>query len=74
MTTVEVYKTNIHKVKEARQIAKSLTAILPKCKINFDLDDCDRILRIETLKGPINSKQVITLLNKSGFNCEVLAD
>lgn len=73
MVTVEVFKTNINKIKDAKLIAKVLANVLPACKINFDLEDCDRILRIEVVKGQINCRQVITLVQKNGFACEVLS-
>ncbi|KAB2914395.1 MAG: hypothetical protein F9K23_14420 [Bacteroidetes bacterium] len=73
MVTVEVFKTNINKIKDAKLVAKVLANVLPTCKINFDLEDCDRILRIEVVKGQINCRQVITLVQKNGFTCEVLS-
>jgi hypothetical protein len=44
---VEVFKTNVKQKKKAFEIIASLQMILPDAKINFDLDDCDKILRIE---------------------------
>lgn len=73
MAKVEVFKTNIRKIKEAKRVAKLLAEALPANKINFDLDDCDRILRIETLKGLVNYEQVITLVEKNGYTCQVLS-
>lgn len=73
MVTVEVFKTNINKIKDAKLVAKVLANVLPACKISFDLKDCDRILRIEVVKGQINCLEVITLVQKNGFTCEVLS-
>lgn len=39
-------------------------------KINFDLEDCDRILRVEA--ESISYQTIIELLNKNGFLAEVL--
>lgn len=44
---VEVFKTNVSKVKQAKALVQQLAAVLPACKINFDLTDCDKILRVE---------------------------
>jgi hypothetical protein len=74
MIMVEVFKTNISKNRDARRVAKMLADTLPACKISFDLEDCDRILRIEAVKGEVNCRQVITLVQKNGFACEVLPD
>ena len=73
MITVEVFKTNVSKIKEAERVAKMLADVLPAGKISFDLEDCDRILRIEAVNGQINCQQVITLVQKNGFACEVLS-
>ncbi|HYG14985.1 MAG TPA: hypothetical protein VEC12_04460 [Bacteroidia bacterium] len=73
MITVEVFKTNVSKIKEAERVAKMLADVLPAGKISFDLEDCDRILRVEAVNGQINCQQVITLVQKNGFACEVLS-
>lgn len=44
---VEVFKTNVITKQQAEKIIKTLQILLPLAKINFDLEDCDNILRIE---------------------------
>jgi hypothetical protein len=44
---VEVFKTNVTTKNEAKKIISTLQILLPLAKINFDLEDCDNILRIE---------------------------
>ena len=44
---IEVFKTNITEAQKANQIALKIQTILPGAQINFDLEDCDKILRIE---------------------------
>jgi hypothetical protein len=39
---------------------------------NFDLDDCDNILRVRASSPEINSLPLIQLLNSLGFTAEVL--
>nr|WP_255651150.1 hypothetical protein [Cesiribacter sp. SM1] len=41
---------------------------------NFDLWDCDNILRVKSLNGPIQPLPVLLLLRKSGVEAEVLPD
>ena len=41
---------------------------------NFDLQDCDRILRVKCRKGTIRACAVIDLLKNFGFSAEVLPD
>jgi hypothetical protein len=67
---VEVFKTNIRKIRQAEKIIEKLKFIFPDYKINFDLEDCDKILRIES--EIIDSPKVIQLLNDSNFQCEIL--
>jgi len=42
---IEIFKTNVRNKTQARQVVDSLKAIFNGAKINFDLTDCDRILR-----------------------------
>jgi hypothetical protein len=67
---VEVFKTNINKVSVAELILQELSQYFPKSSINFDLEDCDKILRIENFI--VEPKSVIHILNKNGFECEIL--
>jgi len=67
---VEVFKTNISDKKTATRIAEQLYELFQKCKINFDLDDCDKILRIESRQ--VNPKRVKKILQRKGYLCEVL--
>jgi hypothetical protein len=67
---VEVFKTNVQKDEQARQLVKKLLTHFPHCKINFDLQDCDRILRVAGKQ--ISPDKVIELINTSGYQCEIL--
>ncbi len=48
---VEVFKTNVTDMEVANKIISDLSITLPQSKINFDLTDCDNILRIETAEA-----------------------
>tara|TARA_R110002049_G_scaffold303286_1_gene497497 strand:- start:3796 stop:4059 length:264 start_codon:yes stop_codon:yes gene_type:complete len=71
---IEVYRTNVENPKQAKFVLKHLCKIFPDYDINFDLEDCDNILRVESLSGTIEVFQVITLLNNLGFTAAVLED
>jgi len=47
-----------------------LSETFPSLKINFDLSDCDKILRVEG--DNIMPLRVMVLLKERGFLCEVL--
>ena len=70
MPMVEVFKTNIQNGRQATAMLKKLYELFPKCRINFDLTDCDKILRVE---GRIASPQkVIEAVTTGGYECQVL--
>lgn len=70
MKRVEVFKTDITKKSIAKRLEKLLLDHFPNSKINFDLEDCDNILRIETHTVPV--QQVEQLMFKQGHYCKVL--
>ena len=71
--TVEVFKTNVQKDAQARLLVKKLLAHFPHCKINFDLQDCDKILRVAGIAGiDICPEKIIRVINRSGYQCEAL--
>ena len=44
---IEVFKTNVEKTNDADKMVRLLLEHFPQSKINFDLHDCDKILRVE---------------------------
>ena len=71
MILVEIFKTNVNNKRDATKMIKKLSFLESGYIVNFDLDDCDRILRIESNKK-ININSVIKLLKENNFNCEIL--
>ena len=67
---VEIFKTNVQHQKQAIMLLAALCRKFPLFKINFDLDDCDRILRVEGEN--ISHEQIIELITLSGCQCNVL--
>ena len=47
LTIVEIFKTNVNNQQLANRIIADLIHLYPNYRINFDLEDCDNILRIE---------------------------
>lgn len=68
---IEVFKTNVQWPNEANRIVTSLTKELSNAKINFDLEDCDKILRIEGT-NKYKNQYIMTYLNRLGYSCEIL--
>jgi hypothetical protein len=67
---VEVFKTNVSQQSEAAVLLAVLTHQLPGCTINFDLQDCDHILRIKGDAVPVT--EIIALVSSKGFACSLL--
>jgi tRNA G26 N,N-dimethylase Trm1 len=67
---VEVFKTNVTKVSQAKKIVSLLLEHFPNSRINFDLHDCDKVLRV---KGEnFKPEKVMMLVKENGFMCNVL--
>jgi hypothetical protein len=70
---VEVFKTNVADPERAKWLVDQIERNFANCKVNFDLDDCDRILRV-VFEGKIQSDLLIDLLKNVGCKAEVLPD
>jgi hypothetical protein len=71
--TVEVFKTNVADPEQAKSLVDQIERNFTNSKVNFDLNDCDRILRIES-EGKIQSDLLIDWLKNMGCIAEVLPD
>ncbi len=67
---IEVFKTDVQETEQSKMIVKELLEHFPNGIINFDLEDCDKILRIHA--SSISNHKIIALLNSYGYQCEVL--
>lgn len=69
---IYVFMTSVKTKKNIRELKSHLNDLCKQTKWNFDLDDCDKILRIDS-ETEI-SQSVIHLLKSLGFECEELTD
>jgi hypothetical protein len=67
---IEIFKTNIPGTAQAILLIEWLKKQLPGTYINVDLDDCDRILRVQA--DSIQTEQIEALVNDYGFYCKAL--
>ena len=67
---VEVFKTNVQKKTQSKMLLSILFEAFPSFKINFDLSDCDKVLRVEG--DNMEALRIMILVKEYGFNCEVL--
>lgn len=71
---VEVLKTNVEDGDHAKVLVEKIHENFPFYKANFDLDDCDRILRVESKAGTVDADLLIRLLDDYGYEAGVLGD
>ena len=65
-----VFKTNVRNKKMVRELKPVLDKITGISRWNFDITDCDRILRIECQNNI--SADIIQVLEIKDFECEEL--
>lgn len=67
---IYVFKTSVKTKVQARKLKPHIDKILPIAKWNFDLDDCDKILGIDSEENIV--WKITGLLNIHNFHCEEL--
>lgn len=70
---VEVFKTNVSEPFHAEILIRLIHKSFNEYNASFDLEDCDNILRVESL-NTIESNVLINLIQGFGFEIEILTD
>ena len=71
MIKVLVFKTSITTKRDERFIRPFINDLVNKSgRWNFDLEDCDNILRVES--NFIATNNISEMLNAHGYECDVL--
>lgn len=65
-----MFKTNVMELQQACLLRSELRRHFPEHDIHFDLQDCDKILRIEG--RPFLPEAIMAIIRTRGFLCEVL--
>ena len=71
---IEVFKTNITCPEKARQLVELIQQRFEAYRANFDLQDCDKILRVVYGSAEKPFRDFIRWLNTFGCIAEVLPD
>ncbi len=71
---IEVFKTNVKEQSQANFLLEQIHKTFEGHEANFDLEDCDKILRVRYTEGLIQTCSLIQLLNNFGFCAEILSD
>lgn len=69
---VEVFKTDVTNRSHADEVIDEIHKRFADYKANFDLDDCDNILRVECSIGSIDSSVLKSFIQAFGYTAEVL--
>jgi hypothetical protein len=67
---VLVFATSVEKPRQVSRVKPLLTAVVAINGWNFDLEDCDNILRVEA--DGVSPRYIEKLLNAAGFECHEL--
>lgn len=74
MKQVEIFKTNVNETAGANKVLTMLGRKHPAYLANFDIEDEDHILRIESATTQINSVEIESLLEGIGVYCKIFMD
>jgi hypothetical protein len=69
---IEVFKTNVNSIEDAHDLVALIHCNFLEVKANFDLNDCDRILRVEACIEVIGS--IPDFMKENGYECFALPD
>lgn len=69
---VQVFKTNVNDPSQVNMLCELVQTEVTVHRANFDLEDCDKIFRVESTAN-IDEK-IVALLHLHGFMCEELPD
>ena len=70
MNDILIFTTSVEKHEQVNEVKPLLTAVPAITGWNFDLDDCDNILRIEA--RDVSPRYIESLLQTAGFDCREL--
>jgi hypothetical protein len=67
---VEIFKTNVRSSRKAKLVIEKIAEEFPSHKINFDLTDRDKILRVQG--STIMENKIIRIVTSLNHRCEIL--
>lgn len=69
---IYVFKTSVKSRQDINRLNPYLSKIIGPSNWNFDLDDCDKVLRIDSEND--YKSEIIALLRNFNFDCDELTD
>ena len=71
---IEVFKTNVTNESHAMFVVEQIHRAFCFCKANFDLDDCDKILRVSGINSDADAYEIISFIKNFGCHAVILPD
>lgn len=71
---VEVFKTNVEDGDQSKMLVELIHNNFADYTANFDLMDCDNILRVQSSNSEVQSHLLIRLLQDQGVEAVILPD
>ncbi|MBC7850728.1 MAG: hypothetical protein H7Y31_13390 [Chitinophagaceae bacterium] len=71
---IEVFKTTVTDRQLAQRIVEAIHDEMINCRANFDLWDCDNILRVQSRTGELCPLAIIGVVERFGHSAEILPD
>lgn len=71
---IEIFRTNVIDTKQAMFLMNQITTRFSEYEASFDLEDCDRILRIKAINGQVRHDHITSLFSEFGFMAQVLPE
>lgn len=69
---IGVYKTDVEDRAAAKSIVDTLQRQFRDYDVSFDFEDCDKVLRIESMNGPVDESALVLVFEHFGYNIEQL--
>lgn len=69
---IEIFKTNVEEDLQAAWLISLIHRHFPGHEANFDLQDCDKILRVKSVTNSIDSSRLIHFVAMHGIQAELL--
>ena len=71
---VEIFRTNVKSKRTAKIILEALHISLPEYHFNFDLEDCDCILRVQRNSGFFETTKIIQIVKDHNMAISLFED
>ena len=72
MSIVYVFKTNVKNKYQIKKLKPIFNSCFPHVQWNFDIEDCDKIFRVESQVDIVSD--ISKIFKSKGYDCEELAD